>query len=82
MNIADNIIQRFGGLTAMSKALGHKNVSTVQGWKVRGVIPARRQSEVLQAARAAGIDLSPSDFFSVPTEAELPQIQKLVRAAQ
>lgn len=65
MNIADNIIQRFGGLTALSKALKHNNVSTVQGWRDRGVIPARQQSAVLQAARDLGVPLTPSDFFDL-----------------
>ncbi len=37
--------------------------STVQSWKDAGVIPARRQGEVLDAARREGIDLGHADFF-------------------
>lgn len=70
MNVAENIIQRFGGLTAMSKAMGHKNVSTVQGWRIRGVIPARQQPEVLRVAQELGIPITPNDFFDLPDNGE------------
>lgn len=60
---AGQIISRFGGLTRLAKALGHKNVTTVQGWKERGVIPARRQQELLCLAKQQGVSLSPADFF-------------------
>ena len=50
----------------MARALGHRHASTVQGWKERGVIPARRANEVLDAARSLGIDLEPADFFDLP----------------
>ena len=70
MNTAEPIIAKFGGLSAMAAALGHRNPSTVQGWKERGIIPARQQPLVLQAARRLGIDLSPADFIQ-----ELPAPQ-------
>jgi len=66
MNTARFIINKFGGLTAMARALGHRNVSTVQGWRQRGVIPARQQPLVLEAARNLGIDVTPEDFFRRP----------------
>ena len=59
----DRIISRFGGLAPMARALGHRHPTTVQGWKARGVIPARQQSQVLEAARRSGVPLGPSDFF-------------------
>ena len=37
--------------------------STVQSWKYAGVIPARRQAEVLDAARREGVVLTHADFF-------------------
>ncbi len=64
MNPAEQIIQRFGGMLALSRALGHRHPTTVQGWKQRGIIPARRQREVLEAARVLEVPLSPEDFFS------------------
>lgn len=63
MNQAEQIIQRFGGLSALAKALGGIPVSTVQGWKERGIIPAGRQADVLNAARSNGVALEPADFF-------------------
>lgn len=68
-NAVDAIIEKFGGLTPLSRALGHKHVSTVQGWKDRGVIPARRQPEVLAAAERLGIAMSYRDFFETTGEA-------------
>ena len=60
---AASIIAKFGGMSALARSLGHRNPTTVQGWKQRGFIPARRQSEVLEAARAGGIELSPAEFL-------------------
>ena len=60
---ADHIIGKFGGISALARALGHKHPTTVQGWKARGVIPAKRQSEVLNKARELGMDVGPQDFF-------------------
>lgn len=62
-SIADAIIEKFGGLTGLAKALGHKHPTTVQGWRRRGLIPAQQQAKVLEAARKKGIALGPSDFF-------------------
>ena len=64
MSQAEIIIERFGGITALSQALDHKFPSTVQGWRDRGIIPVRRQAELLRLAKTMGIDLSPEDFFS------------------
>lgn len=62
---AERIISKFGGITALSKALGHKFPSTVQGWKERGFIPADRQEEVIAAGRAQApaIELTGPDFL-------------------
>ncbi len=65
MTYVDHIIERFGGLTGLSKALGHKNPSTVQGWRERGTIPSRQQSHVLAAAADKGIEVQPADFFEI-----------------
>lgn len=62
MPYVDLIISRFGGIRPMAAAVGVPP-STVQSWKASGVIPARRQQQVLNAARAAGIPLEPADFF-------------------
>ena len=78
MKRSDAIIDRFGGLSALARALGHKHVTTVQGWKLRGVIPAQRQQEVLDAALRLGIELAPVDFFE---SADLAREQREERSA-
>lgn len=44
------IIEAFGGIRPMAKALGLA-VSTVQGWKERAAIPANRHDQIRAAAR-------------------------------
>jgi hypothetical protein len=63
-SVAERIIDKFGGVSAMARILKHDYPTTVQGWKTRKRIPADRQQEVLDAARANKIDLSPEDFFN------------------
>jgi hypothetical protein len=53
---AQPIIAAFGGVRPMAAKLGVP-VSTVQGWKARGVIPAGRLDEVRAAAEAHGLAL-------------------------
>lgn len=69
MTIASRIIKRFGGIRPMASALG-VSPSTVQTWSEGGFIPARRQQEVLAAAKDKGVDLSPADFFDAEPEPE------------
>lgn len=64
MTHVEIIIERFGGMTALARALGHKNPTTVQGWKVRGIIPARQQRELLDLAKRTSVPLEPADFFA------------------
>jgi hypothetical protein len=47
----------------MARTLNHATHGTVQGWWERDVIPAHRQAVVLDAARADGIDVQPSDLI-------------------
>ncbi|MCB9978896.1 MAG: hypothetical protein H6862_04760 [Rhodospirillales bacterium] len=54
---ASLIIDRFGGIRPMSNKIGVP-VTTIQGWKKRGMIPAARREKVLDAAKENGIDLS------------------------
>jgi hypothetical protein len=59
---ADRIISRFGGQSALAKAIGTSQ-GTIWGWKVRGFVPVRAQQRVMDAAARLGLDLSPDDFF-------------------
>lgn len=61
---SERIIEKFGGMTSLARLLGHQHPSTVQGWKVRGYIPAKHQETLLRVAREKKIDLEPSDFFT------------------
>ena len=63
MNTANYVISKFSSMSSLSRALGHENPTTVQGWKERGIIPARQVPKVLEAAKHAGIALEPADFF-------------------
>lgn len=54
---AEEIIEKFGGIRPMAKKMGLA-VTTVQGWKKRGVIPAARRETLLAAALANDIDLA------------------------
>ena len=54
---AGEIIERFGGIRPMSGKIDVP-VTTIQGWKKRGVIPASRRDLIMQAAQENGIDLS------------------------
>lgn len=67
------VIQRFGGIRPMAQKLGVP-VSTVQGWKERGAIPANRREEVLAAAAGHNIAMEPGDLTvaATPPVIELP----------
>ncbi len=58
------VIARFGGIRPMASKLGVA-VSTVQGWRERGAIPARHHARVLEAARTEGLDIGPADLSAV-----------------
>lgn len=66
---AERVIQRFGGLTKLATALGHRRPTTVQGWLVRGVVPVRQIPKVIATGRKLGIELSLDDFFDAPKKA-------------
>ncbi len=55
------VIARFGGIRPMASKL-EVAVSTVQGWRERGAIPARHHARVLEAARTEGLDIGPADL--------------------
>lgn len=68
MTPAENVISKMGG-TRKAAAILNTHPSTVQSWKESGFIPARRQREVLDVARCAGIKLCAEDFLP-PTPVE------------
>ena len=62
-NPAKQIIDRFGGQSALAALLG-KGQSTVQHWAKAGRIPAQWHTRLLELARQQGIGLEPKDFVS------------------
>jgi hypothetical protein len=67
------VIGAFGGIRPMANKLGVP-VSTVQGWKERGVIPESRHDEIRAAAKAHDVALDDADLDAsaeVPPEAHL-----------
>ena len=59
----DAVIESFGGLSRLAKALGHPHVTTVQGWRDRGAIPVKHHARILDAARGLGIALDRDDLL-------------------
>ncbi|BBK30283.1 hypothetical protein EDC65_2271 [Stella humosa] len=62
MAAVQTIIDRFGGVRKMARALD-LGASTIQGWKQTGFVPSPRIPQIIAAGRAQGIDLAPADFF-------------------
>ena len=65
----EQVIRKFGSQQRVAELLGIWQTA-VSGWVRRGAIPARRQEELLTAAKRAGVDLSPADFFGEAERAD------------
>jgi hypothetical protein len=65
MNAAQQVIEKFGGQSALAALLG-KRQSTVQHWSKTGAIPAKWQAQLLALAREQRTDLTAADFVMVP----------------
>jgi hypothetical protein len=66
MSNASDIIDKFGGQSALAKML-NKRQSTVHHWYVNG-IPAKWQKPLMDLAQEQGINLQPNDFFEEESE--------------
>lgn len=64
-----SVIAELGGISAVARELKHRNVTTVQGWWDREVIPARRQRQVLDLAARLGKSITAEQVIP-PVEAE------------
>jgi len=62
MTQADHIIGKAGGVTALSRMLGHKHRTTVQGWEETGIIPLKNWIQIRRVLRGFGIRLTFNDF--------------------
>jgi hypothetical protein len=61
VTVTERIIERFGGIRPMAAKLDTP-VTTVQGWKKRGIIPLTRHSDILAAAAREGIALDADEL--------------------
>ena len=75
-NTAKQIIDRFGGQSALAGLLGRRQ-STVQHWARTGRIPAQWHGTLLDLARRRGIGLEPSDFMESTANGVEPADGKL-----
>ena len=68
MHPIENIINQFGGITAMAKYLSAAGepccVSAVMWWKKKKIIPYQRIEPIIEVARVLGFRLEPNDFFN------------------
>lgn len=65
MTQAEYLIRRFGGMTAMGRAVG-VGVTVVQGWKMRGHVPGKRLQSILKAGQTLDPPLDEAEFFRRP----------------
>jgi len=65
---AHDVIASFGGIRPMANKLGVA-VSTVQGWRERGSIPAGRHAQIRAAAKKHGVDLERQASSTAQVEA-------------
>lgn len=76
MGTANEIIERFGGQSALARLIG-KGPSTVQYWAKAERIPAKWHTKLLDIAVAEGVTLEPHELGpvapSAPAEARIPQ---------
>lgn len=56
MTVAETVIQRFGGIASLARALGHSHRSTVQGWSKSGRIPIDNWPDVERVALTNGCE--------------------------
>ena len=62
MKVIQGIIDAFGGLRPMARKLGVTH-QIIYDWRKRGVIPGKRQKQVLALAAELGVEL---DSFKCP----------------
>jgi hypothetical protein len=75
--VAESVIDRFGGIRPMATKLAVP-VTTVQGWKKRGIIPQLRHADILAAAARENITINPVELAATdPGPVARPEIRPL-----
>lgn len=75
-NPAEQIINRFGGQSALAGFLGRRQ-STVEYWASTGIIPSQWHKPLLKLAREKGINLEAKDFVKTEKPVIAPAQGKL-----
>lgn len=75
MDVANAVIAKFGGQSALARLIG-KAPSTVQHWTRVGHIPSKWHGPLLELARKQGISLDPADLVRPPEglEKRVPRV--------
>jgi len=82
VTVAKIVINRFGGLNALARALG-KPVSTVQGWQDSGTIPLRNWPDIESAAFKEGwLDLTARWLGEAHADQETRRVRDAARDAE
>ena len=62
MTPAELIIEKLGGVRATARAIG-RDPSAICKWKQKGSIPMKAALQILEYAKANGIDITPNDLI-------------------
>ncbi len=82
ISVAEIVIKRWGGATALARALG-KRPSSIQVWKDSGTIPLRNWPEIEQAAfREGWLDLTARWLGEAHAAQEVRRAQDAARQSQ
>jgi hypothetical protein len=57
-----SIIDGLGGVTAVQRALGHANRTTVQGWYQRNAVPVKQWPALIAAFASAPVKVTRDDL--------------------
>src|ERR1700722_7842978 len=78
--VAESVIDRFGGIRPMATKLAIP-VTTVQGWKKRGIIPQVRHADILAAAARENITIDPVELAATdPVPIARPEVRPVVES--
>jgi hypothetical protein len=72
--ITNRIIDSFGGIRPMATKLSIP-VTTVQGWKKRGIIPQARHADILATASRESIALDPAELAATDAVGARPDVR-------
>lgn len=71
-----HVIQRFGGVRPLARALGHPNPSTVAGWNKRSVVPWHEVERVIEAGALRGITVGLEEFLPETNHGESDDLER------